>query len=90
MENDQKLADGRFELEKAKAELSESWKSYNRGKDEAYRKLAETESELLDAKKKLDDALDTIREMTDTRVYVVDRSSNLGYQFPVCFPRSSC
>ena len=79
-ENEQKLADGRVELEKAKAELSESWKSYNRGKDEANRKLAETESELLDAKKKLDDALDTIRDMTDTRVYVMDRRSNLGYQ----------
>lgn len=78
-DNEQDIADGKAALEDAKAELEDGWKDYYEGKAEAEQELADVEAELQDAKQQLDDALETIESMTETTVYVLDRTSNLGY-----------
>ena len=73
------LADGREKLEEAKIELADGWVEYEDGKAEAEEEFAKAEEELEEAKLLLDDAWDTITGMEEANVYVMDRSSNVGY-----------
>ena len=76
---EQEIIDGKAQLEEAKTELEEGWKEYNRGKAEAEAELAKAEAELADAEQQLADALETIQSMTENPVYLLNRTSNLGY-----------
>lgn len=73
------IADGKVALETAKADLEQGWQDYYSGKEEAEREFADAEAELQDAKAKLDDVKAAILDMTGTDVYVLDRTSNVGY-----------
>ena len=75
----QEMADGWIALDEGKKELEDAWQTYYEGKAEADAELADAEAKLLDAKLELDDARDTISSMTETSVYVLDRTSNIGY-----------
>ena len=76
---EQELIDGKAALEEAKLELEDGWKEYREGKAEAEQELADAEAELAEAEQKLADALETIQGMTENSVFVLDRTSNLGY-----------
>lgn len=76
---EKKIADGWIELEAGKEELAQGWIDYEEGKLEAIQELADAEAELKDAGQKLSDAAETIEEMTETSVYVLDRNTNVGY-----------
>ena len=73
------LQDGWAQLEEAKAELQDGWAEYEEGKAEAERELAEAQAELDDAAAQLADARETIDKMGEAQVYVLDRSTNVGY-----------
>ena len=71
--------DGLKAIEEAKHELEDGWAEYRKGKAEAESELAKAEKELADAKKQLDDARDTILGMTENEIFVLDRTTNMGY-----------
>ena len=73
------LADGFAALEEGKRELEDGWKEYRKGKDEAEAEFLKAARELVDAKFQLDDAKETILGMTENEVYVLDRTTNMGY-----------
>ena len=75
----QELADGKVQLEEAKQELNEAWEEYFKGKAEAEKELADAEAELDDAKQQLADASGIIQDMIENDVFILDRTSNLGY-----------
>ena len=74
-----KLNEHRQELEDAKAELADGWAEYEDGKAEAEEEFAKAEKELEDAKLELEDAWDTIQDMEEPTVYLMNRNSNVGY-----------
>ena len=85
-EGRQQLVDAQLELNKnrqkledAKVELADGWVEYEDGKAEAEEEFAKAEKELEDAKLELEDAWDTIQDMDEPTVYLLDRSSNVGY-----------
>lgn len=73
------LKEGREELEKAKVELSDGWVEYEDGKTEAEEEFAKAEEDLEEARLLLEDAWDTIQDMEEPTVYLMDRNSNVGY-----------
>lgn len=68
----QELADGRQEIADGKQDLADGWKEYEDGKKELETETAEARQELADAKEELADV-----EMP--KVYVLERSTNVGY-----------
>lgn len=73
------LTDGKKQLEEAKVELADGWAEYEDGKLKAEEEFAKAEEELKEARLLLDDAWDTIQDMDEPSVYVLDRNSNIGY-----------
>ena len=73
------LEDGRLQLEEGKIELAEGWIEYEEGKAEAEIEFAKAEEKLAEGKTELDKGLKQITEMADVDVFVLDRSSNIGY-----------
>lgn len=78
-EKEAELSDGWAALEEAKAELNDGWQEYYDGKAKSESELYRAKWELFDAEKKLSDAREAIDEMTGTSVYVLDRTTNIGY-----------
>ncbi len=78
-ENEAKIANGWAQIAQGKKDLEAGWIEYEEGKATAEKELADAEKELTDAKLKLDDALDTINSMTEGKVIILDRNSNIGY-----------
>lgn len=73
------LADGKSELAKAGKEIQENeqkladgWKEYEDGK-------AELAEETRKAQKEIDDAQEELADVEEPKVYVLDRSTNVGY-----------
>ena len=75
----QETADGKTQLEEGRKELEDGWKEYRESKEKVEAELAEGKQKLADAKLELDDARRTLDEMTENKVFVLDRSSNIGY-----------
>lgn len=78
-EKEAELAEGWIALSDAKKELNNGWKEYYSGKKESDAELSKAKTELADAKRKLSDAREEIDAMTETDVYILDRTSNIGY-----------
>ena len=76
---EEELAEGKIQLEEGKIELAEGWIEYEEGKAEAEKEFAKAEEKLAEGKVKLDDGLRQITEMGDVDVFILDRSSNIGY-----------
>ncbi len=66
-------------LKEGKAELEQGWIDYEEGKAEAERELADGEKKLADAAQELADARETLDSMNPPEVFVLDRTSNVGY-----------
>jgi len=73
------MEEGKQALEDGKKELEQGWIDYEAGKAEFETEIAKAEQELADAKDQLDDALALILGMRDNEVFVLNRSSNVGY-----------
>ncbi len=73
------LEQGRLELEAAEAELAQGWLDYEEGKAEAEAEIADAEAELEDAAIQLADARQTIDEMEEPDIFVLNRNTNAGY-----------
>jgi len=76
---EKELADGKVQLEEGKIELADGWIEYEEGKAEAEKEFAKAEEKLAEGKAELDDGLKQITEMADVDVFILDRSSNIGY-----------
>ena len=79
VEAEKAVRDGKEQLEEAKVELADGWVEYEDGKKEAEEEFAKAEADLEEAKLLLDDAWDTIMDMDEPNIYVLDRNSNIGY-----------
>jgi len=66
-------------LKEGKAEYEKGLKEYKEKKDEADKSLAEAKEELDKARKEIDEAWDEIEDIPAARVYVLNRSQNMGY-----------
>lgn len=73
------IADGWIALEKGKEEWKLGYKEYADAKAEAREQFDDAEAELADAAQKLEDARQKISDMTENEIYVLDRTTNLGY-----------
>ena len=73
------IDDGLKAIEEAKLELEDGWAEYRKGKAEAEEEFLKAARELVDAKFQLDDAKKTILGMTENEIYVLDRTTNMGY-----------
>ena len=81
-EAEQKIADAEQELADARQQLTD-------GKQEladAEQELADGEQKLADAEQEYQDGLDALEKLKEPDVYVLDRSSNVGY---ACFESDS-
>lgn len=78
-EKKQELADGKIALEEGRQKLSDGWEEYNQGKEDAEAELADAKQKLDDAAQELADARQKLDDMTENKVFVLDRSSNIGY-----------
>ena len=78
-ENEAKIANGWAQIAQGKKDIEAGWIEYEEGKATAEKELADAEKELAEAKLKLDDAFDTINSMTEGKVIILDRNSNVGY-----------
>lgn len=76
---EKEIAEGQKKLEESREELAKGWTEYEEAQQEANDKFAEAEAELEDAARKLADAEETVAGITKTDVYVLDRTSNIGY-----------
>ncbi len=83
---ERELADGEQELADAKAELADGWETYHDARAEADEKLADAYQELLDGEQELADAKQELADLQEPDVFVLDRSTNVGY---VCFESDS-
>ncbi|MBQ3504069.1 MAG: hypothetical protein IJA75_05135, partial [Oscillospiraceae bacterium] len=79
IENEKELLKGWEELQDGEEVLAEGWEEYNDGVEEMNRELSDARAELDDAKQELSDARKTIDEMTEVKVHVLDRNTNIGY-----------
>lgn len=77
--NERLLREGRQELEDGKQKYKDGLREYYDGRREAKQKLSDAEAELADAEQQLADAWETLCEMTENPVYILDRSTNMGY-----------
>lgn len=73
------IAIGWEELEEAKADLQQGFIDYEEGKLEGEQELRDAEAELKDAEMELKDAREDIDSMEEPEVFVLDRTSNTGY-----------
>lgn len=73
------IADGWETWNENKQQLASGWEELTQAEQETNEKLAQAQQELADAKGKLLDARKAIGNITDTQVYVLDRSTNMGY-----------
>lgn len=80
------LADGEAELADARQELADGWREYEDAKAEADEKLSDAYQELRDGEAELADARRELADLEEPDVYVLDRSTNVGY---VCFESDS-
>lgn len=71
--------EGLVQLADAEQELNAGWEEYHKGYQEAMEEIADAGTKLAEAKLELDDARKTIDDMTDTDVYALDRTTNVGY-----------
>lgn len=78
-QGEKELAAGERTLEESREKLETGWADWETANQEAQDKFAEAEQELADAAAKLEDARQRLADITDTRVYVLDRNTNLGY-----------
>ena len=78
-EAEKQIADGWVQLKQGKAQIAQGWTDYEEGRATAEEEFAKAEAELEKAKLLLDDALDTINSLNEASVYILDRSSNIGY-----------
>ena len=76
---EKELSDGLKALEAGREELEAGWTEFRKGKAEAEKGLAKAEKELEDARKQLNDAKETIKGMTENDVYILNRTTNMGY-----------
>lgn len=76
---EQEIADGWIALEEAKLDLEDGWEEFYEGKEEAEAEIADAQAELAEAKIELDDAWDQIYAMQENDVFILDRTSNVGY-----------
>ena len=83
---EREIADGEQELADARVELEDGWNEYYDARDEADEKLSDAYQELLDGEQELTDAKQELEELEDPDVFVLDRSTNVGY---VCFESDS-
>ena len=70
---------GKKELAKAREDLAQGWIDYEEGKLEGEQELADAWEELEEGRLELLDAREEIDSMEPVEVYVLDRSSNVGY-----------
>ena len=70
---------GWSEMTKAKDELAEAWVDFEEGKEEGEEELREAKADLLEANEEILDALQEIVELEPPDVFVLDRTSNIGY-----------
>lgn len=70
---------GWAEFNKGRKELDEGWAELEEGIAEGKQELADAQQELSDAQKELQDALWDILELEEPDVFVLDRTSNIGY-----------
>lgn len=77
--NERLLREGRQELEEKKQDFRDGLREYYDGFREAKQKLTDAETELADAQTELEDAWKTLSDMTKNDVYILDRSTNMGY-----------
>ena len=78
-EGERELEAGKKELEERKQELADGWTALEEAQQEADEKFREAESQLEEAAQKLEDAKKTVADITETEVYVLDRTTNIGY-----------
>lgn len=78
-QGERELTAGEKILEESREKLKTGWVDWETANQEAQEKFAEAEQELADAAVKLEDARQRLADITDTRVYVLDRNTNLGY-----------
>ena len=82
----QELADGEQQLADAKQELADGWADYYSGNADAEVELADGEQKLADAEQEYQDGQDALEKLENPDVFVLDRSSNIGY---ACFESDS-
>lgn len=75
----QELEAGKQALADAEEELAQGWADYREGADEAARELADAELALCDALVELRQAREMIDNFSEPTVYVLDRTTNVGY-----------
>lgn len=78
-EGERELEAGKKELEERKQELADGWTALEEAQQEADEKFQEAEQQLEEAAQKLEDAKQTVADITETEVYVLDRTTNIGY-----------
>ena len=90
---ERKIANGKKDLEEGEKEYEDGLKEFEDGKKEyedarkeADEEFAKAEEELADARQELDDAWDDFNKFTGPDVYVLGRTSNIGY---ACYDNDS-
>lgn len=73
------IADGWIALEDGREEWRRGYQDYAESMEEARRQFDEAEAKLADAAQKLEDAENKIGDMNENDVFVLDRSTNMGY-----------
>ena len=76
---EEKIAQSWLDLKQAELDLEDGWVEYYDGVEEFHQEIEEAEAELADAKRELADARQTIDEMTEVQLHILDRNTNLGY-----------
>lgn len=76
---EQEIADGFVALEEGKEELEEAWQKFQDAEEEVEAELDEAEEKLEDARRELADARESIDAMEKADLYILDRTSNVGY-----------
>ena len=73
------LIAGEKALLEGKKDLEEGWKEYEEGLAEFEAEIAKAEKELADAKNKLDEAYEVLLSMKESKVIILNRNSNVGF-----------
>ena len=76
---EKELNEGMKALDEGKQELEDGWAEFRRGKAEAESELAKGQKKLDDAKTELEEAKKVIMDMKENGIYILDRSTNMGY-----------
>lgn len=73
------IREGWADLEQGKQDWKDGYQEYKTAKADAKKELADAEEELLEAEEKLLDARKAIDDLVKNDLFVLDRSSNIGY-----------